>query len=109
MDPKTNTDTSAVMSVNQAAEKWGISPRRVSRLCQEGRIPGAFKPASRFWLIPADTKRPTDNRYKEGVSGGQPTEKREPKKKTETKKPKTKSKKQNKKRGPGRPRKDGQG
>lgn len=54
----------AVMSVNQAAEKWGISPRRVSRLCLEGRIPGAYKPASRFWIIPASAKRPADNRYK---------------------------------------------
>lgn len=31
------------MTVKQAAEKWGLSDRRVRILCAEGRIPGAFQ------------------------------------------------------------------
>ena len=30
------------MTVKQAAEKWGISDRRVRTLCVEDRIPGAY-------------------------------------------------------------------
>lgn len=52
------------MTARQAAEKWGISLRRVSRLCQEGRVPGAFK-MTRIWLIPNDLAKPADGRYVE--------------------------------------------
>ena len=31
------------MTVKQAAEKWGLSDRRVRILCAEGKIPGAFQ------------------------------------------------------------------
>ena len=31
------------MSVKQAAEKWGISDRRVRILCSEGKIPGVIR------------------------------------------------------------------
>jgi excisionase family DNA binding protein len=39
------------MTVKQAAEKWGISERRVRVLCAEGRIPGSYK-QGRGWRIP---------------------------------------------------------
>jgi Fic family protein len=51
------------MSVKQAAEKWGISDRRIRVLCSEERIPGAFQ-EGRGWKIPIDAIKPTDGRYK---------------------------------------------
>ena len=39
------------LSTFEAAEKWGISHRRVSVLCNEGRITGAQRAGSR-WIIP---------------------------------------------------------
>jgi Fic family protein len=52
-----------VMSVKQAAEKWGISDRRIRVLCSEGKIPGAYQ-EGRGWKIPIDAIKPTDGRYK---------------------------------------------
>ena len=51
------------MSVKQAAEKWGISDRRIRVLCSEEKIPGAFQ-EGRGWKIPIDAIKPTDGRYK---------------------------------------------
>lgn len=55
------------MTVKQAAEKWGISDRRVRILCSEGKIPGAFQ-EGRSWKIPIDAAKPTDGRYKSSES-----------------------------------------
>ncbi len=51
------------MSVKQAAEKWGISERRVRILCAEGKIPGVNR-EGRSWKIPADAIKPADGRYR---------------------------------------------
>ena len=51
------------MTVKQAAEKWGLSDRRVRILCAEGKIPGAFQ-EGRGWKIPADAVKPADGRMK---------------------------------------------
>ncbi len=51
------------MTVKQAAEKWGISDRRIRTLCQEGKIVGAFQ-EGRGWKIPIDSDKPADGRYK---------------------------------------------
>ena len=51
------------ITVKQAAEKWGISDRRIRVLCAEGKIPGAFQ-AGRGWQIPMDAEKPADGRYK---------------------------------------------
>ena len=48
-------------SCAEAAEKCGISQRRVQKLCEENRIPGAVK-FSRIWLIPKDAEKPVDGR-----------------------------------------------
>lgn len=40
------------MSCPEAAKKWGISERRVQRLCEDNRIPGVFQKSA----ICADTK-----------------------------------------------------
>ena len=51
------------MTVQQAAEKWGISDRRVRILCAEGKIPGAYR-ERQSWKIPIDAQKPADGRYK---------------------------------------------
>ena len=51
------------ITVKRAAEKWGISDRRIRVLCAEGKIPGAYQ-EGRGWKIPADAKKPSDGRYK---------------------------------------------
>ncbi len=51
------------MSCAEAAEKWGISERRVQKLCEASRIPDAVK-FSRVWLIPKDAEKPLDARRK---------------------------------------------
>ena len=53
------------MTIKQAAQKWGIGERRINTLCQEGRIEGAFK-FGKSWAIPADAKKPIDQRIKTG-------------------------------------------
>lgn len=52
------------ISVPETAKKWGISERRVQKLCEENRIPGIAK-FSRMWLIPKDAEKPVDGRRKE--------------------------------------------
>lgn len=51
------------MTVKQAAEKWGISDRRIRVLCAEGKIPRAYQ-EGRGWKIPIDAVKPADGRYK---------------------------------------------
>lgn len=41
------------ISVNDAAQKWNISVRRVQQMCKSGEIEGAMK-KGRSWLIPED-------------------------------------------------------
>ena len=53
-----------ISSVETAA-KWNISARRVALLCEQGRIPGAFKIGAN-WTIPAEAVKPTDARIKSG-------------------------------------------
>ncbi|BEU88812.1 DNA-binding protein [Selenomonas sp. TAMA-11512] len=51
------------ITVKQAAEKWGVSDRRIRVLCAEGKIPGAHQ-EGRGWRIPADAQKPSDARRK---------------------------------------------
>ena len=55
------------MTVKQAAEKWGISDRRVRILCAEGKVSGVIREGRR-WMIPADTGKPVDGRFKAAES-----------------------------------------
>ena len=48
------------LSIKQTAEKWGISGRRIQRLCSENRVPGAMKIGS-YWAVPADAVKPVRN------------------------------------------------
>jgi len=54
------------ITVQQAAEKWNISDRRVRVLCSEGRIPGTVK-SGKSYSIPADAPRPNDARKKQSA------------------------------------------
>ena len=54
------------MSVKEAALLWNISERRISYLCNQGRIAGAKK-TGRSWAIPANAQKPVDNRIKSGA------------------------------------------
>ena len=49
----------------EAAEKWGITDRRVQALCVNGQVEGAIR-LKRGWLIPKDTPKPLDGRSKSG-------------------------------------------
>ncbi len=52
------------ISASEAAKKWGISERRVQKLCEDNRIEGVAK-FSYMWLIPKDAEKPSDERRKE--------------------------------------------
>jgi predicted site-specific integrase-resolvase len=54
------------MTLKEAAEKWGVTPRRVNYYCAGGRIPGAVKMAG-VWLLPKEIAKPADRRYKKQV------------------------------------------
>jgi hypothetical protein len=56
------------MSCAEAAAKWGISERRVQKLCEGNRIQGVSK-LGYMWLMPKDAEKPKDQRYKKGRGG----------------------------------------
>ena len=47
------------ISIKEASIKWGISERRIQKLCSEDRIEGAIR-FSRVWAIPKDAEKPKD-------------------------------------------------
>lgn len=51
------------ITVQEAANKWGITPRQVQILCKSNRVVGATR-MSRIWIIPEDAEKPTNNRRK---------------------------------------------
>ncbi len=53
------------ISALQAAEKWGVTAKRVQVLCKTGRIPCA-KRIGRTWIIPDTAEKPSDARIKSG-------------------------------------------
>lgn len=53
------------MTIQEAAEKWNLSVRRVQAICVEGKISGTIK-FGRSWAIPKDAKKPIDKRIKSG-------------------------------------------
>lgn len=59
------------LSTAETANKWGISQRRVSLLCSEGRIYGAVK-AGKTWIIPETSVKPIDERASNDISVSEP-------------------------------------
>ena len=53
------------ISTTEAAGKWGMTGRRASLLCLQGRIPGA-EYVGKTWIVPADAEKPADARIKSG-------------------------------------------
>ena len=53
------------ISVKEAAEKWGLSTRRIQILCTGGRINGADR-IGNMWVIPKDAEKPKDARIRSG-------------------------------------------
>lgn len=51
------------ISVREVAKKWGISERRVQKLCEENRIDGVIR-FGHSWAIPKDSEKPKDSRKK---------------------------------------------
>lgn len=49
------------MNVKTAAQAWGISERRITMLCRNGRITGAVK-EGKSWLLPVNAVKPEDGR-----------------------------------------------
>jgi site-specific DNA-methyltransferase (adenine-specific) len=67
-----------IMTTKQAAERWGVTVRRVQSLCEQGMIGGAEKLAD-MWVLPLDAEKPIDGRTKAAqnsqkkiVDGGKP-------------------------------------
>ncbi|MDD6811522.1 MAG: N-6 DNA methylase [Lachnospiraceae bacterium] len=56
------------ISVKQAAENFELSERRVQKLCETNRIKGC-RMVSGVWLIPANAKKPVDERLTEIPKG----------------------------------------
>ena len=52
------------ITAKEAAEKWGISQRRVQLLCEQGRVTGAVR-LGWAWAIPKEADKPADARRKD--------------------------------------------
>lgn len=53
------------MTIKEAAEKWGLSERRVQEICELKKVPGITK-FGRAWAIPENAVKPADKRIKSG-------------------------------------------
>ena len=51
------------MTTKQAAEKWGITDRRVRTLCSNGQIDGAWR-EGKLWFVPDNASKPADGRIR---------------------------------------------
>lgn len=53
------------LKIDEVAQQWGISSRRLQTLCAEGKIKGATR-FGRAWMIPRGAQKPKDGRTKAG-------------------------------------------
>lgn len=53
------------VTIKEISEKWNITPRRIQKMCADGKIQGAVK-FGRDWAIPEDTEKPKDARVRSG-------------------------------------------
>ncbi|HHY25735.1 MAG TPA: helix-turn-helix domain-containing protein [Desulfitobacterium dehalogenans] len=51
------------ITVQETAEKWGVSIRRIQYLCRHNMIMGAVR-FGKVWSIPKEAEKPKDSRYK---------------------------------------------
>lgn len=59
------------VSIREAAQKWGVSERRVNQYCAEWRIPGVRR-FGKSWAIPADVEKPRAPRGNPAERGTRP-------------------------------------
>lgn len=52
------------MNAKEAADKWGLSVRRVQVLCEQGRVDGVER-LGNVWLISKRAEKPLDGRTRE--------------------------------------------
>ena len=57
--------TNEYLTIKETAEKWNLTPRRIQKMCSDGKIDGAIK-FGRDWAIPRDAARPKDERVTTG-------------------------------------------
>ena len=53
------------LTIKEIAEKWGLTVRRVQKMCSDGKIPGASK-FGRDWASPRNAEKPVDERVTTG-------------------------------------------
>ena len=56
------------MTIKEAAALWGLSIRRATVLCANGKVNGAQKLGS-IWVVPKGTSKPIDGRTKAAKFG----------------------------------------
>lgn len=56
-----------LLTTTEMAKKWGISRRRVTTYCTNGRIDGAIMKGN-TWLIPDNAQKPEDPRRSKKVT-----------------------------------------
>ena len=66
-----------MITAKEAAEKWGVTPRRVQDLCKRGEIKGASQ-FQRVWMVPADAEYPDKKKAKEMAEQDQPLPRKTP-------------------------------
>lgn len=49
------------MTTIEVSRLWGISSRRITKLCNEGRVDGAII-RGHTWLIPKETEKPIEQK-----------------------------------------------
>lgn len=52
-------------TIQELAQEWKLTERRIQIMCSEGKITGAVK-FGRSWAIPDDVERPDDGRITTG-------------------------------------------
>ena len=53
------------VTIKEIAERWGLTTRRVQKMCADGLIPGVTK-FGRDWAVPRDAQKPVDGRITTG-------------------------------------------
>ncbi len=53
------------LTIKETAGKWGLTTRRVQKMCSDGKIDGAIK-FGRDWAIPVNAEKPKDGRMTTG-------------------------------------------
>lgn len=67
---KASVDIPGHISVEDAANQLGLSPRRVRELCGTGRIPGATRLFGRIWVLPTEFTITSGSRGPKGAKPG---------------------------------------